>query len=231
MKKSVIAFATIFSLFLLAAPVCFSEAGTPSITTKTLISLPLKKSTKSVVCVNRNYNDTQKFGNAFCAALDEYSFDCIVKLAEFVPKEAVVGYDYVWTFQVKSWKDKNLDDIPEHVSAVIFLYDRDFNLLLKSNVSVSKSKDPQAPNCLETLVTEYLRGLFNDVIEVKQSEPAEGKAQVNEEESTNKKEKAKKAPKEKKEKKPRGKKAEAEAAAETSPESAAENNTDEKQAE
>ena len=188
-KRKVFAFFATISLCLLAAPLCFSEAGTPSIVTKTFISLPLKKSTKSVVCVNRNYNDTQKFGNAFCAALDEYSFDCIVKLAEFVPKEAVVGYDYVWTFQVKSWKDKNLDDIPEHVSAVIFLYDKDFNLLLKSNAKISKSKDPQAPNCLEFLVSEYLKSLFNDVIEVNQSEPAEDKAKAREEKAKSKKEK------------------------------------------
>ena len=188
MKKAFASFVAFF-FCLLAAPLCFSEAGTPSIVTKTFISLPLKKATKSVVCVNRNFNDTQKFGNAFCAALDDYSFDCIVKLAEFVPKEAVVGYDYVWTFQVKSWKDKNLDDIPEYVRAVIYLYDRDFNLLVKSTVKISKSKDPQAPNCLELLVTEYLRSLFNDVIEVNQTETAEDKAKAREEKAKIKKEK------------------------------------------
>lgn len=197
-KRKFFAFFACFSLCLLAAPLCFSEAGTPSIVTKTFISLPLKKSTKSVVCVNRNFNDTQKFGTAFCAALDEYSFDCIVKLAEFVPKEAVVGYDYVWTFQVTGWKDKNLDDIPEYVRAVVYLYDRDFNLLLKSTVKISKSKDPQAPNCLELLVSEYLRSLFNDVIEVNQTESAEDKAKVREEKARSKKEKKDKQNSEKK---------------------------------
>lgn len=194
-----------FFLCLAAVPPCFSEAGKPLITTKTLIPLPLKKSTKSVVCVNRNFNDTQKFGNAFCAALDEYSFDCVVKLAEFVPKEAVVGYDYVWTFQVKKWTDKNLDGIPENVSAVVYLYDKDFNLLLKSSLKASNNKkDPQAPNCLELLVKEYINSLFNDIVEVKQSESAEAKDGAAENVASDKPAKEKKAKekpaKEKKEK-------------------------------
>ncbi len=195
-------FALFFSLCLLAVPPCFSEAGKPLITTKTLIPLPLKKSTKSVVCVNRNFNDTQKFGNVFCAALDEYSFDCIVKLAEFVPKEAVVGYDYVWTFQVKKWTDKNLDDIPESVSAVVFLYDKDFNLLLKSSLKASKNKkDPQAANCLELLVKEYIDSLFNDIVEVKQPAPAKAENAESPDENASEKKKAKEKPaKEKKEK-------------------------------
>ena len=125
MMKKFFASSVVFFVCLLAAPVCFSEPATDtapaskptpvSISTKASegFSLPLRKNTKSIVCVNRNFYDTQKFGNAFCAFLDEYSNDCRVLLAEFVPKEKVAYYDYVWTFQVKKWKDKNLDDIPE----------------------------------------------------------------------------------------------------------------------
>ena len=172
MKKAFASFVA-FIFCLLAAPAGFSETKPTSISTKPFISLPLRKSTKSVVCVNRNFNDTQKFGNAFCAGLDEYSFDCKIKLAEFVPKEDVVGYDYVWTFQVTNWKDKNLDDVPEKVKAVIYLYDKDFNLLAKSSVKASQPKDPQAPNCLELLVKEYLDSMFNDIVEVDPGVPVE----------------------------------------------------------
>ncbi|MBR5964710.1 MAG: hypothetical protein IK015_01135 [Treponema sp.] len=173
MMKKAFASITAFFICLLAAPGAFSETKPTSFSTKPFISLPLRKSTKSVVCVNRNFNDTQKFGNAFCAGLDEYSFDCKVKLAEFVPKEEVVGYDYVWTFQVTCWKDKNLDDVPEKVKAVIYLYDKDFNLLAKSSVRATQSKDPQDPNCLELLIKEYLDSMFNDIVEVAPDVPEE----------------------------------------------------------
>ena len=163
------------ALGLFASPAVFAAPGTPVISTKTNISLPLKKNSKSAVCVNRNFNDTQKFGDALCAALDDYSFDCMIKLAEFVPKSAVVGYDYVWSFQVIQWTDKNLDDVPEKVKALVLLYDRDFNLLLKSSLKISKSKDPSAPNCLDFLVGEYVKGLFNDIVEVVQDVPAKEK--------------------------------------------------------
>lgn len=183
MKTKIFAFFAVLWLSVLAAPSCFAlpdfvsqtlaffytKPGKPYVFNKTKIALPLKKSSKSVVCVNRNYYDTQKFGNALCSALDEYSFDCMVKLAEFIPKETVVGYDYVWTFQVTSWKDKNVDDVPEKVKALVLLYDRDYNLLLKSNVQIRKSKDPQAPNCLEFLTQEYVNSLFNEVVEAPKS--------------------------------------------------------------
>lgn len=179
MKTKVFALLAIFSLSVFAAPSCFAlpeiaakalaffytKPGQPYIFTKAETALPLKKDSKSVICSNRNFYDTQKFGNALCAALDGYSFDCMVKLAEFVPKEEVVGYDYVWTFQVTSWKDKNLDDVPEKVKANVLLYDRDYKLLLKSSVQIRKSKDPQAPNCLEFLTQEYVKSLFTEVVE------------------------------------------------------------------
>jgi hypothetical protein len=97
-------------------------------------------------------------------------------LAEFVPKEKVAYYDYVWTFQVKKWKDKNLDDIPESVSVLVLLYDKDFNLLLKSNLKASKNKkNPSAPNCLEALLTQYTDSLFNDIVQVSEDVPIKEK--------------------------------------------------------
>lgn len=185
MMKKFFASSVVFFVCLLAAPVCFSEPASDtapaSKPTPVYIStkpsegfiLPLSKNTKSIVCVNRNFNDTQKFGNAFCVFLDNYSSDCRVLLAEFVPKEKVSYYDYVWTFQVKKWKDKNLDDIPESVSALVLLYDKDFNLLLKSNLKASQNKkDPSAPNCLESLLKEYIDSLFNNVVQVEGDVPA-----------------------------------------------------------
>lgn len=174
--------------------VFYISPGTPVIFTKTSegFSLPLKKNSKSIVCVNRNFDDTQDFGNAFCAALDEYSFDCMVKLAEFIPKEAVVGYDYVWTFQVKKWTDKNLDNIPESVSALVLLYDRDFNPLLKSSLKIRKNKkDPSAPNCLDLLVSEYAKSVFTDIVEVKPSSSDAAKAEKKAKSKENKKNKKK----------------------------------------
>ena len=154
MKTKVFALSAIFSLSILAAPSCFAlpevigktlaffytTPGKPYIWTKSEINLPLQKNSKSAVCVNRNFVDTQAFGEAFCAALDEYSFDCMIKLAEFIPKETVVGYDYVWTFQVNSWKDKNLDGVPEKVGASILLYDRDFKKLLKAACEIASTR-------------------------------------------------------------------------------------------
>lgn len=188
MMKKFFASSVVFFVCLLAAPVCFSEPATDtapaskptpvSISTKASegFSLPLRKNTKSIVCVNRNFYDTQKFGNAFCAFLDEYSNDCRVLLAEFVPKEKVAYYDYVWTFQVKKWKDKNLDDIPESVSVLVLLYDKDFNLLLKSNLKASKNKkNPNAPNCLEALLKQYTDSLFNDIVQVSEDVPIKEK--------------------------------------------------------
>ncbi|MBQ9626479.1 MAG: hypothetical protein IJR40_04805 [Treponema sp.] len=174
--------------------VFYISPGTPVIFTKTSegFSLPLKKNSKSIVCVNRNFDDTQDFGNAFCAALDEYSFDCMVKLAEFIPKEAVVGYDYVWTFQVKKWTDKNLDNIPESVSALVLLYDRDFKLLLKSSLKIRKNKkNPSAPNCLDLLVSEYAKSVFTDIVEVKPSSSDAAKAEKKAKSKENKKNKKK----------------------------------------
>ncbi|MBQ3836553.1 MAG: hypothetical protein II814_05415 [Treponema sp.] len=174
--------------------VFYISPGTPVIFTKTSegFSLPLKKNSKSIVCVNRNFDDTQDFGNAFCAALDEYSFDCMVKLAEFIPKEAVVGYDYVWTFQVKKWTDKNLDNIPESVSALVLLYDRDFKLLLKSSLKIRKNKkNPSAPNCLDLLVSEYAKSVFTDIVEVKPSSSDATKAEKKAKSKENKKNKKK----------------------------------------
>lgn len=180
MMKKFFASSVVFFVCLLAAPACFSDtAPTPvSISSKQSegFALPLRKNTKSIVCVNRNFYDTQKFGNAFCSFLDEYSSDCRVLLAEFVPKEKVAYYDYVWTFQVKKWKDKNLDDIPESVSVLVLLYDKDFNLLLKSNLKSSKNKkDPNAPNCLEALLAQYTDSLFNDIVQVSEEVPAKEK--------------------------------------------------------
>ena len=206
MKTKVFAFITFLALYILAAPSChavpaflektlaffYTVPGKPYYWTKSEIDLPLKKNSKSVVCVNRNFVDTQTFGNAFCAALDEYSFDCMVKLAEFIPKEAVVGYDYVWTFQVKGWKDKNLDGVPEKVRALVLLYDRDFKPLLKSSVKIRKSKDPQAPACLETLVKEYLNSVFNEVVEAKPSESEKSAAKSEKADKKAKKDKKKK---------------------------------------
>ena len=149
--------------------------------------------------MNRNFVDTQIFGNVLCAALDDYSFDCMVKLAEFIPKEAVVGYDYVWTFQVKSWKDKNLDDIPEKVSALVLVYDRDYNLLVKSNIKIRKSKDLQAPNCLDFLLQEYVKSLFTETSEIQKASSAKKEAKPKKEKPVKEK-KEKKAKKEKAEK-------------------------------
>jgi len=87
-------------------------------------------------------------------------------LGEFVPKEAVVDFDYVWTFQVKSWTDKDHDDVPEKFSALVLLYDKNFNLLLKSNIKIKKSKDPTAGNCLELLIDEWLKSIYTDIVEV-----------------------------------------------------------------
>jgi len=207
MKTKVFAFLTVFSLSILTAPACFAI---PAILEKTLtvfytvpgkayywtkadVDLPLKKNSKSVVCVNRNFDDTQKFGNVLCEALDEYSFDCMVKLAEFVPKEAVVGYDYVWTFQVDSWKDKNLDGVPEKVGASVLVYDKDFKLLLKTSMKIRKSKDPQAPACLEVLIKEYLNSVFNEVVETKQSEFEKSAAKADKKAKKNKKNSEKQA--------------------------------------
>ena len=206
MKRKFFALLVSFSLSLLAAPACFAlpvfvektlaffytVPGKPYYWTKSNVALPLKKNSKSVVCVNRNFDDTQEFGNALCSALDEYSFDCMIKLAEFVPKEAVVGYDYVWTFQVNSWKDKNLDSVPEKVNALVLLYDKDFNLLLKSNVKIRKSKDPQAPACLEVLVKEYLNSVFNEVVEVKPTDSEKKAAKSEKDGKKAKKDKKKK---------------------------------------
>ena len=192
MKKT-FALLACLTLSLFAAPASFSlptffeqalsvfyiPPGTPVIFTKASdgVSLPLKTNSKSVVCVNRNFDDTQDFGNAFCAALDEYSFDCMVKLAEFIPKETVVGYDYVWTFQVKKWTDKNLDNVPDSVSALVLLYDKDFKLLLKSNLKIRKNKkDPSAPNCLESLVSDYDKSVFTNVVEAEPSSSDTAKA-------------------------------------------------------
>ncbi len=214
MKRKFFALLVSLSLSLLTAPACFAlpeffaktlsvfyiSPGTPVIFTKVSdgVSLPLKKNSKSVVCVNRNFDDTQDFGNAFCAALDEYSFDCMVKLAEFVPKEEVVGYDYVWTFQVKGWKDKNLDNNPESVNALVLLYDRDFKLLLKSNLKIRKNKkDPSAPNCLDLLVSEYTKSVFNEIVEAKPDDSGKNAAKA---------EKAEKKAKEKENKKNKKKK-------------------------
>ena len=207
MKTKVFAFLSIFSLSILAAPSCFAAPaflektlaffytvpGKAYYWTKSDVDLPLKKNSKSVVCVNRNFVDTQAFGDVFCQALDEYSFDCMIKLAEFIPKESVVGYDYVWTFQVNSWKDKNMDGVPEKVGAVIFAYDRDFKLLFKSTVKIRKAKDPQAPSCMETLAKEYLNSIFNEVVEVKQSEFAKSAGKSDKAEKKAKKDKKKKS--------------------------------------
>ncbi len=203
MKTRTFAFLTIFFLSVFAAPASFAlpdfvsktaavfytKAGKPYYWTKADVQLPLKKNSKSVVCVNRNFDDTQAFGNVLCAALDEYSFDCMVKLAEFVPKEAVVGYDYVWTFQVTSWKDKNLDGIPEKVGALILLYDKDFKQLLKSNVKIRKSNDPQAPACLEVLLKEYLNSVYNQVEQAKPTEAQKSAAKADKKEKKAKKSK------------------------------------------
>ena len=180
MMKKFFASSVVFFVCLLAAPACFSDAAPTPVSISSKQSegfvLPLRKNTKSIVCVNRNFYDTQKFGNAFCSFLDEYSSDCRVLLAEFVPKEKVAYYDYVWTFQVKKWKDKNLDDIPESVSVLVLLYDKDFNLLLKSNLKSSKNKkDPNAPNCLEALLAQYTDSLFNDIVQVSEEVPAKEK--------------------------------------------------------
>lgn len=213
MKIKAFAFATIFTLSIFAAPSCFAvpdfvnrtlsffytKPGTPYCFTKSFTDLPFKNNSKSVVCVNRNFVDTQIFGNVLCAALDDYSFDCMVKLAEFIPKEAVVGYDYVWTFQVKSWKDKNLDDIPEKVSALVLVYDRDYNLLVKSNIKIRKSKDLQAPNCLDFLLQEYVKSLFTETSEIQKASSAKKEAKPKKEKPVKEK-KEKKAKKEKAEK-------------------------------
>ena len=206
---------------LFAAPAAFSapyflsifytKPGKPYYNTKAYIELPLKKSTKSIVCVNRNFNDTQKFGNALCEALEQYSFDCVVKLAEFVKKEEVVGYDYVWSFQVNKWKDKNRDGAPDKVNASILVYDRDFNKLLKSSVKIRKSKDLQAPSCLETLVKEYVNSIYNEVVEDKKADKPKAEkeakaADKNAENKADKKAKKEKAPKEKKAKKAKNEK-------------------------
>mgnify|MGYP007069863388 CR=1 FL=1 len=188
MKSKAFAIAAMIFTSVFAAP-CYAASGKPVISTKSNIELPLVKGKKSVVCVNRNFYDTQKFGNALCAALDGYSFDCIVKLAEFIPKEKVVGYDYVWTFQIKSWKDKNLDDIPEKISALVLIYDRDFNLLLKSNLKAKKSSDPQAPDCLDRLVNEYVKSLFEKVVEANESAAGAKGAEVSASDSKAKKSK------------------------------------------
>lgn len=171
--KNFFALTAAIFICLLAAPAGFSDAGKPSINTKPFISLPLTKSTKSIVCVNRNFTDTQKFGDALYNALGEYSSKRDIKLAEFVPKEAVAAYDYVWTFQVTSWKDKNHDDVPEKVKALVLVYDKDFKLLIKSTVKASQSKDPEAPNCLDFLLKEYLDSLYNDIVEVTNEKQAE----------------------------------------------------------
>ena len=105
MKIKAFAFATIFTLSIFASPSCFAvpdfvnrtlsffytKPGTPYCFTKSFTDLPFKNNSKSVVCVNRNFVDTQNLGNVLCAALDDYSFDCMGKLAEFIPKEVVVG--------------------------------------------------------------------------------------------------------------------------------------------
>ena len=167
MNKKFFASSVVFLVCLLAAPVCFSEPAsdtapaskpTPvSIFTKPSegFILPLSKNSKSIVCVNRNFNDTQKFGNAFCVFLDDYSSDCRVLLAEFVPKEKVSYYDYVWTFQVKKWKDKNemlkgfRSIVPSNVtiSKILGMSDRHVKHILKSaekfidNISLKRYYD------------------------------------------------------------------------------------------
>lgn len=185
MKTRTLAFLTVFSISIFAAPACFAgsafalftKPGKPYYSTKSKTTLPFNKNSKSVVCVNRNYDDTQEFGNALCKALDEYSFDCMVKLAEFIKKEEVVGYDYVWTFQVKKWKDKNHDSVPEKLKASILVYDKDFNKILKSSVKIRKSRDLQAPSCLEVLAKEYVESIFTNVPkEKKTAAPKEKKA-------------------------------------------------------
>lgn len=180
MKRKFCALFVSILLCLLAAPsafavpafvsdfiaVFYTSPGEPYYKTKAVIPLPLEKSKKAIVCVNHNFYDTIKFGAAFEKALKDYSSEVTVRNGEFVPKEDVADYDYVWTFQVNYWKDKNSDDVPEKVKALVLLYDKNFNRLLKSSVKIRKSKEPDAPNCLEALLKEYLNTVFNKVVEV-----------------------------------------------------------------
>lgn len=167
MRTRIFAFAAIFCISILTAPAVFAKSGQFVVQNKVSAgtSLPLQRGRAVAVGVNRNYNDTMDFGDELYGQVPRFASSSKLLQQEFIKREEVSDCDYVLTFEVKKWKEKNHDYLPENVKVVIYIYDSSFNLLVTSKVSFKKQRKMEYSNYLEPLIEKYLLSVFENQTE------------------------------------------------------------------
>ena len=165
MKIKMPAVFAVFFLCIMAAPAAFAKSGQPAVRTKAGITLPLQKGRAAAIGVNRNYSDAVSFGNELYRQMQAYAPSAKLIQQEFIKRDEVSDCQYVWTFEIKKWNDKDSDGLPESIKAAVYVYDSSFNLLASSKISFNKKRKMESSNYLEPLIETYLRSIFEEQTE------------------------------------------------------------------